>query len=120
MDNGSGSPNDAFRANKDQPAALISHVVPQSATSMAANPNAIESCPLLPRHLAPEDSRTFATQRQDQAIHNLLQRGTDPDHIPKYVETHRAIWSTGNGDDLARIAEIPRNQLPARIHNASQ
>ena len=67
--------------------------------------------------LYPQPTEAATTQRQDQAIYDFLRRGTDPKHIPHYVENFRIITLSGNYHDLAIMAEIPSEELTKRVEN---
>jgi hypothetical protein len=57
---------------------------------------------------------------QDEAIAAMLNRGTDPKNIPKYVQHHIIAKETGNHRDLDIISQIPSTELQERISNVGE
>jgi len=56
--------------------------------------------------------------QQNQAMFDLLKRGTDPDRVLHYVENFKTMVSSGNLRDLAILAVVPTEELQRMIaHN---
>lgn len=100
----SGSPYDPFQYSPQQ------HVV--------ATPDNTYGCDLV------QGTNTIMTPpppsiaQQNQAMFDLLKRGTDPDRVLHYVENFKTMVSSGNLRDLAILAVVPTEELQRMIaHN---
>ena len=56
----------------------------------------------------------------DEALAAMLNRGTDPKNIPRYVQHHIIAKETGNHRDLDIISQIPSTELQERINNVGE
>ena len=70
--------------------------------------------------LLPSPKKKADKSIQDEAIAAMLNRGTDPKNIPKYVQHHIIAKEAGNHRDLDIISQIPSIELQERINNVGE
>jgi len=54
---------------------------------------------------------TLSLSLEFQTVLDLLNRGTNPNNIVKYVETYNTMADSGNLNDLAILAGLPTDDL---------